>query len=410
MLKSLPNSNISIPVLLVTVLFTLPVLSQTADEQYLAGCAQYIRGEYVASAESFTMAIERNNADYKLFIRRGASLLKNRETERALADFNEANIIYPGSADLWLAKTYALEGDQDNAIRLLKNHLNSPFRLPEDSIKKDAYFDKLQETADWYALWQKNWYDDAEKAVAEARYYTAKKQYDHAIVLLDDGLRKDVANTSLTFARGKVFFEQGLYTAAISDFTFVITNNKELTEAFIMRAIAYLQAGRYRDAINDFNRALKNDPGDFRLYKYRASAYAGQKEWHSAIRDISFYLKYFENDIQSLYQCGDYYYEAGDYMNALRCFNQVLKEEPNNSMFYKARGKTYLKTSTYQYAMKDLAMSLDLNPQDAETWMFMGLAKIKSGDLVNGCSDLERSGKMGNAEALKHIIDFCGQK
>ena len=389
------------------MMFTLPVFSQTADEQYLAGCAQYIRGEYAASAESFTLAIERNNADYRLFIRRGASLLKNNETGRALADFNEANIIYPGCADLWLAKTYALAGDRANAIRLLKNHLDSPFRLPEDSIKKDPNFDPLQETPEWHSLWQNNWYDDAEKTVAEARYYAAKRQYDQAIVLLDGGLSKDVAHTGLTFARGMVFFEQGLYTASISDFTSVISNNREMTDAFIMRARAYLKAGKYRDAVNDFNRVLKNDPGDFRLYIHRASAYAGQKDWQSAIRDISFYLKYFGNDVQSLYQCGDYFYEAGDYINALRYFNQVLKEEPTNSMFYKARGKTYLMTSTYQYAMKDLAMSLDLNPQDAETWMFMGLAKIKSGDRVNGCSDLERSGKMGNAEALKYIIDFC---
>lgn len=392
------------------MLFALPVLSQTADEQYLVGCAQYSKGEYGAAVESFTLAINRNNADHRLFIRRGSSLLKNNETERALADFNEANLIYPGCADLWLAKTYARAGDKANAIRLLKNHLDSPFRLPEDIIKKDPYFDKLQETAEWHSLWQKNWYDDAEKAVAEAGYYKAKKQFDQAVVLLDEGLRKDAANAKLTFARGKVFFEQGLYTAAISDFTSVISNNKEFSEAFIMRATAYLKAGRYKDAINDFNRALKNDPGDFRLYKNRASAYAGLKEWQAAISDISFYLKYFENDIQSLYQCGDYCYEAGDYINALRYFNQVLKEDPNNSMFYKARGKTYLKTSTYQYAMKDLAMSLDLNPQDAETWMFMGLAKIKSGDRLNGCSDLERSGKMGNAEALRFIIDFCGQK
>ncbi len=397
------------PVLLVLMLFTLPVLSQTSDEQYLAGCANYIKGDYGAAVESFSMAIERNNADHILFIKRGASLLKINEPERALADFNEANVIYPGSADLWLAKAYTLEGDQGNAIRSLKNHLESPFRLPEDSIRKDQYFDNLQETAEWHALWQNNWYDDVERTVAEARYYTAKEQYDQAVAVLDDGLSKYVANADLIFARGKVFLEQGMYTAAISDFTSVISNHKEITEAYAIRATAYLKAGRFRDAINDFTRALKNDPGDFRLYKSRASAYAGQKEWQSAIRDISFYLKYFEDDIQSIYRCGEYHYEAGDYINALRLFNQVLKEDPDNSLFFKARGKTYLKTSTYQYAIKDLAMSLDLNPQDAETWLLMGLAKIKSGDRANGCSDLERSGKMGNAEALRYILDNCGQ-
>jgi len=52
-------------------------------------------------------------------------------------------------------------------------------------------------------------------------------------------------------------------------------------------------------------------------------------------------------------------------------------------------------------------MSLDLNPEDAETWMYLGIAKIQSGDKENGCSDLEKAQKLGNAQALKYIIENC---
>jgi Flp pilus assembly protein TadD len=84
-----------------------------------------------------------------------------------------------------------------------------------------------------------------------------------------------------------------------------------------------------------------------------------------------------------------------------------VKEDPVNSLYFKSRGKTYLKTATYKYAVSDLSMSLDLNPEDAETWMFLGLAKIRSGDKVNGCSDLRKAQQLGNTEVLRYIVDNC---
>jgi tetratricopeptide (TPR) repeat protein len=407
MQKSLLNNIIMLAFSLIGVLGTMPVLSQMADEQYMAGCAYYLKGDFSGAVQSYSLAIMHNNADEQLYMKRGAAYLKNKDTEKALADFNEANLINPGIADLWLARAYAISNDQVQAIIYLKKHLNSPFRLPEDSIKKDKLFDNLQVTPEWHSLWQQDWYNPTEKIAAEANYYANRKQYDKALALLDDEMAKSPMDASLTFLRGKINFEQGLYAPAIADLTAALNQDKSIASGYSMRGMAYLKAGRFKDAIYDFNKALKDEPGDFDLYIWRAEAFAGQKTWSSAIRDVSTYMKYFDEDIQARYRCGEYHYQAGDYINALKYFNQIMKEEPDNSLFFKARGKTYLKTATYRYAISDLAMSLDLNPGDAETWMYLGIAKIKSGDQQNGCSDLERARKMGDAEALQFIVDYC---
>jgi len=39
--------------------------------------------------------------------------------------------------------------------------------------------------------------------------------------------------------------------------------------------------------------------------------------------------------------------------------------------------------------------------------MSLGLAKLQSGDKENGCSDLQRSQRMGNAEVGKYILENC---
>ena len=143
------------------------------------------------------------------------------------------------------------------------------------------------------------------------------------------------------------------------------------------------------------------------IYKKRAEAYAGQQNWGSAIKDLQLFMKYFDKDLEALYQCGEYYFNAEDYMNALKCFNLNVKEDPNNAVYYKARGKTYLKTSTYKYAISDLSMALDINAEDAETWMYFGVATILSGNRTDGCSSLQKARQLGSTEVLKYITEDC---
>jgi len=385
----------------------IPVHSQAPDEDYLTGCAGLIRGEYVKAVESLSFAISRNNADEQYFIKRGEAFLKLKEFDRAVNDFKEANQIYPGMADIWLARSFALSGDQGMAVLFLTSHLKSEFRLPEDSIRKDRAFDELQTTTEWYNLWQKDWYSEEETAAAEIRYCLRKRLFEEANAIIAAEMAKKPDSKVLLLLKGKTAFNQENYAAAIADYSAALNLDKYDLTIYSGRGTAYLKAGRYKDAVNDFNKALKDDPADFRLYLLRAEALAGTRSWGPAIKDLLLYLKYFDDDQAVLHRCGDYYYQAGDYMNALKCFNKNLKEDPNNSNYYKSRGKTYLMTSMYRYALSDLAMSLDLNPDDAETWMYLGIAKIRSGDKENGCSDLERARKMGNSEAVRFILDNC---
>lgn len=394
--------------ILIALLGCLPITdAQVPDEQLLAGSAWLIKGDYQRAMESLSLAITRNNADDQLFIKRGIALLQLRDTDAAIADFSEANLINPQVADLWLAKAYTQTGDTEKAFEFLRNHLKSSFRISEDSIKKDPAFNKLKKDKEWIDLWNQEWYDDAEKILEDVKYYTGRNQLETAITMLDEGIAKHQGRKSLLMARSNVLMRQANYASAAGDLTMIINADKRDKAAYMQRGYAYLQAQRYKDAVADFTRALRIDPADFDGYLHRASAYAGMADYSPAIKDMKVYMKYFEDDLDAVYQCGEYYFAAGDYINALKLFNRNLTEDPNNPLYYKARGKAYLKTSTYRYAISDLTMSLDLNPNDAETWMYHGLAAIQSGDAQKGCSSLRKAQKLGSAEAVKHLMENC---
>jgi tetratricopeptide (TPR) repeat protein len=410
MLSQIQNNDMRfVRTLGLILLVILPACSysQAVDEQYLAGSAFLKNGDFQKAAESFSLAITRNNSSDQLYIKRGVAFLNLNQIDKAIADFFEANLINSQVADLWLARCYAANKEYIRAIEFLKSHLNSPFRLPEDSIKKDPSFDRLQDTPEWFSLWQKSWYSVTEKVIADAKYYASRKQYDRAVELLDEDLADTPGNPQLLIQRADVFMKQGNYIAAVADLSSVLGLDKALVSCYPLRAEAYLKSGRYKEAISDYNKAIREEPGDFSLYLKRAQAYAALSSWGPAIKDLQLYMKYFSNDLNALYQCGQYYYEAGDYMNALKSFNRNMKEDPNNANYYKARGKTYLKTATYRYAISDLSMSLDLNPSDAEAWMYHGVALIKSGNKSDGCSCLHKAQNLGSTEALKYIVENC---
>jgi tetratricopeptide (TPR) repeat protein len=405
--------------LAVALVFAQGARSQTPDAGLMAGCAFYRSGNYAKALESFTVAISRNNADERLFLYRGRVLLELKDYDNAIKDFSEANEIIPGVGDIWLAKANALAGNADKALAFLKSHLASEFRLPEDSIKKDRAFESLHSSQGWYAIWDQEWYTDGEKAAKEAAYYVKKNQPDNAISYLDEEITKPQASPNLFAVRARVYLKQGNYASAIADYTSALDLQKKGGQGqpftglnpeesnYYNRALAFLGAGRFKDALADFNKTMKEVPENFNGYLKRAEAYAGMENYDAARKDVLFYLNYFNNDQKAVFQCGEYYYNGGDYMNALKYFNINLKEDPVNGLYFKARGKTYLKTATYKYAISDLSMSLDLNPDDAETWMYLGLAKIQNGDKTNGCSDLHKAQQLGNTEVLRYIVDNC---
>jgi len=420
------RNNITVLFFAIILVLAVPCRAQGPDAAFMAGSASLRSGDLRGAVDRFTQAIARNNADERLFIYRGRAYLRLKEYENALRDFNEANEIVPGIADIWLARAYALAGDGDQALSFLTSHLASNYRLPEDSIKKDPAFDNLQNSLGWSALWEKEWYNDQERAGGEVAYYIRKGIPDKAITVLDAEILKTPGEAGLLTMRGEVYYTTGNYAAAISDYSAAIELYKkggtgyvpkegldkgqaEFAEGglYALRGQAYLKATRYKDALNDLNRVVRENPAFFPAYLARAEANAGLKSYDASVRDVLTYLQYFNQDQHAIYLCGEYYYLAEDYINALKYFNRNLKEDPNSSLYYKSRGKAYLKAATYRYAISDLSMSLDLNPDDAETWMYFGLAKILSGDRENGCSDLEKARQLGSTEVVRVIVENC---
>ena len=395
--------------ILVILICAQAINAQETDDLYFKGAALLQTGKYDEAISYLNEAIKLSPNNHKLYLKRGRAYYNTGKLENALNDFLEAGKLSESIADLWLAKTYARLGNNEQSLNYLRNHLRSRYREKEKAIKKDDAFNNIQYTNDWYLLWQENWYSPEENIEKEIDYLIKKELYLEALALLEERIPESKSPYRLYACRARINKKLNNYKGALEDWNYVISAEKRIPKYFIERGKVDIELGRYRDAVDDFTKALRQEPADFPVYIQRAKAYAGLQEYKLAITDVITYLKYFENDQEAIQLCGNLYYKNENYIEALRYFNINLNLDNSKPEYFKDRGKTYLKTKTYKYAINDFSMALDLSPRDGETYFLKGIACFESGDIEGACFDWSQAKKNGEARAVDYLYKYCKQ-
>jgi tetratricopeptide (TPR) repeat protein len=393
--------------ILLSILVCWLAAAQTGQDDYLHGVADVMKEDYTSAVDNLTMALESGLPGYRVLMKRGEAWYNLGQFDLAIRDFIEVNAILPEAADFWLSKCYAAIGNVRSAVSSLERHLRSDFRLPEEEIKKDPAFDALQLSDEWFLLWQGDWYNAEEKVIQEASYHLERGSTGDALNEIESALAKGIEGSGILAFRGRIYLEEHNFGPAISDFTVALEREDNNDQYYFYRGVANIGVGRFKEAVGDFTRVLREEPDRFEAYLLRAKAYAGMKSYDLALEDANTYLEYFDSDQDAIFLCGGIYFQQGDYLSALECYNKNMKSDPYNAAYFKARGMTYAMTRTFQYAVNDLSMSLDLDPSDGETWLYLGIAELGSGNGTAACSDFEQARRLGEARALEYIVEKC---
>jgi len=381
--------------------------AQESDDLYCKGAAYMQMGRYDEAINYLTSAIKLSPGSARLYFKRGKAYYKSDSLNKAMRDFQETNALNESLADLWISKTYARLGNNDESLSYLKSHLKSGYRMNEKVIRKDDAYNDLQYSDEWYMLWQGNWYTNEEETIKEVDYMVKKEMYLDALVLLDEKIPESKYAYKLHACRAKVNEKLNNYKGAVEDWSIAISIENRIIKYYVERGNAYFELGKFKDAINDFTKALRQEPAEFTLYIKRAKAYAKLKEYKPALRDVVTYLKYFEHDQEAIALCGNLHYLNENYIEALKYFNKNLSLDKSNPEYYKDRGRTYLKSKTYKYAISDLSMALDLSPNDGETYFLLGIACFETEDMEGACYNWKEAKKKGDYRAIEYLLEHC---
>lgn len=128
-----------------------------------------------------------------------------------------------------------------------------------------------------------------------------------------------VACSPKLYNTGKEFVASGNYEDAITQFSKLIEENPEYTEAYVARAEAYEKIGKKEDAASDYKRATVFDDKDVSIY----------------------------------YNAGRLYYELAQYEEAIPMLAKVTVLDKKHVNAYKYKMESYIEIEQYDKALKE---------------------------------------------------------
>jgi tetratricopeptide (TPR) repeat protein len=159
--------------------------------------------------------------------------------------------------------------------------------------------------------------------------------------------------------KGKRYFENGDYNAAITEFTEAIRLNPNYITAYAARADVYREKRKYDAVIKDCNKAVKLDPNAALAYSIRGLAYQDKGDYDAAFRDITEAVRIDSNDYDTYGLHGDRYQLKFEYNAA---YDEAAGLDPNDVFTYGKRAQIYRELGQRAYTILNLKRTLKLNP------------------------------------------------
>lgn len=398
----------------ITILFLFSFLvsfGQEVPDSYLRGRSLMHKNLYDSAIVHLNLALKENPANIDARYHRGICFFESKRYEEALEDFLQVNRRRAGKASLMLSRTESRLNHTDIAVRYLKEHLGSSYKIMEQEILLDADLSRLESSAAYKAMWkEREWYGPYDKKLQEAYHYKASGDYLASINLLieldKNGFRRSLVNQYLA----EIYLKTGNSKAALVALDKSINSDSRNIESLKLRITQYLKSEEFELAGRDCSRLLRQAPDEFEYYLINGTIESKLRNYENAVKSVQFYLALFPDSPEAYNTLGKIHFENVKYINALAAFNKTLELNQSNAIYFFNRGLAYAATKTYLYAAKDFSMALDLDPMNGEIWYNKGLADLNLQEIDSACFAFRKALQYGKYEAREYIDRMCNRK
>ena len=120
-----------------------------------------------------------------------------------------------------------------------------------------------------------------------AMAYLELEKYSEALKDLNTSILLEPSNASAYYNRGQVKIKQKEARKAIYDYNQALHLNPDLLEAYLMRGLAYLKLKNNMQAFQDYNEVIEREPQNDLAYSYRAHLFFVNLNFKAALRDYN---------------------------------------------------------------------------------------------------------------------------
>lgn len=260
------------------LLVTIALYGQNDPDLLFERGYNYLTTDRSRAISLLSQCIEADSMYVQAYYHRGIAYFKNGNYDKALTDFNKAQVLSPDLSILWMYKGFAYRnlGDVDLALVSFSNYIS---KNPTDT------------TAYSYILRGKMKYElgdfqgavkDYEMAI-QLKPFEEKYQYYRFVALYEDEQyveALEAANRLVElnpgffgyyFYKGNIFQQLEQYDSAIYMYNIAILKNSRNSDSYFQRALAYFQIGEAERALEDFDEAIRLDTSDAAYFAERGN-------------------------------------------------------------------------------------------------------------------------------------------
>jgi tetratricopeptide (TPR) repeat protein len=322
---------------------------------YNRGLGYRGKGDSERAVADFNEAIKADPNNTFALMTRGSVRYEQGDNGGAIADYDEAIRVDPKNALAFTNRcnAYRTKGDDDRAIADCDEAIRLDPRLA-------AAFDN--------------------RAIA----HLVKGDADRAIADLDEAIRLDPTFALAFLNRGIARSAKRDYDRAIADYDEAIRLAPNLAQAFNNRGSIYRARGDAERAIADFDAAIRLGPGSAEAFYNRGSAYLAKGVHDRAVADFDRAIALDPTFAAALASRGLAHDAMGDAGRAVADYDAALRlapgDGPGSPLLYRLRGYLGFRMANYAAATSDLAHVVRQQPADAYPVLWLYLARARAGD------------------------------
>ncbi len=394
--------------LLICLMLFLQYLGYGQSDPYLSGRASMINASPDSAAAFLEEALLEKPGDAEIYFHLGEALFQQNSFPAARDAFYECEKRRKGMGSFYLAKCEVKMNHEQQAIKYLRIHLSSRYKLSEPEILLDEDLTTLQGLPGWQQLWnEKRWYSNTDSDYQQAIYLKNQGDFLEAINLFNKLERQGYKRSKVQTEKAIIYQELGNLKAARSSLKSAVKSDTRNLDAKQHLACIQTFDGDAEEAVAGLDRVIRQDPARFDAYILRAEALSLMEDLQGAMEDMDLYLTYFPEDDSAIYLKGMIQLAHGKYLDAIQSFNKSLSLNSGKSEYYYGRGMTYAATGTIRYAERDMSMALDLDPLNGEIWFEKGKLDEQMGKLSDACHCYRKAYQYGVFEAGELVSSKC---
>ena len=391
----------------ICVLIVFPANGQRLNETYLQAKAAMVMENYTEAAQKI-LTIPAGERTANMYLTLGESFyLSGNYTEAAQYFIMSDSVRATPEAKLNVARAFAMTSQPDKSTDWLQKYLSQREKISEGELGLDPAFAKIERSKEWRELWNREWYNAAERKAAEAAVLVKRQKYTEALGIIDAEIANRTSLARFYALRAKVYEAMEQFEPAYESAQTAVRMRNNSPEYFADAADMAVRVKKYDAALDHINQAIRFDPYRLDLYLQRAAILSMNNHHDDARNDVNFYFKYLPDDVKAIYRMGMAETEAGNPLAGIEYFTRLIDNDKTSPDYFIARATAGIKANNYVLASYDLAMALDLNPDLPEACYKKGIVLQREDKLEDACYYWRKAMKFGNSEAVEYIYRYC---